>query len=106
MVGSVIASIKDKILLSTERFAPDPSSAANKQITDALYETFEEDMAEADVKGLHFYVRNGTVTIYGLARHQLDRDLIVALTEQVAGVREVKDNMESVSEEPSDTTKA
>jgi osmotically-inducible protein OsmY len=54
-----------------------------------LVETFERDMAVADLHGIHFYVRNAKVTLYGTIRHELDRDLIVSLVRQIPGVKEV-----------------
>ena len=54
-----------------------------------LIQIFERDMALADLHGIHFYVRDANVTLYGTIRHELDRDLIVSLVRQIPGVKEV-----------------
>lgn len=50
----------------------------------------------ADVHGLQFYVRAGTVTIYGTTRNSLDADLIVSVVRQVPGVKGVKTNLQVI----------
>ncbi len=55
---------------------------------------FGRDLALADVQGLHFYAKNGVVTIYGTVRHELDRDLIVGFVRQTSGVEEVVSHLQ------------
>ena len=64
-----------------------------------LRTTFEKDLQEADVHGLRFYVRSGTVTLYGAVRHQLDGDLLVDLTQQSPGVEDVVAHLQ-ITDEP------
>lgn len=61
-----------------------------------LYTTFERDLEVADVHGLHFYVSNGTVTLYGTIRSELDRDLLISVVRQVPGVKGVVTRLQFV----------
>lgn len=51
--------------------------------------TFERDLSLAEVQGLHFYAKDGVVTIYGTVHHELDRDLIISFVRRTQGVEEV-----------------
>lgn len=57
-------------------------------------ETFERDLLLADVQGLHFYAKDGMVTIYGTVRHELDRDLIISFVQRTPGVKEVVSHLQ------------
>ncbi|HEX7069805.1 MAG TPA: BON domain-containing protein [Rhodothermales bacterium] len=61
-----------------------------------LYATFERELELTDIHGLQFYVRGGTVTIYGTIKNSLDVDLIVSLVRQVPGVKGVKTNLQVI----------
>lgn len=61
-----------------------------------LFDRFERDLAEADLQGLHFYVRDGVVTLHGTIRHELDYELLEDLVEGVTGVRRVISNLQTV----------
>ncbi|HMB93323.1 MAG TPA: BON domain-containing protein [Rhodothermales bacterium] len=52
--------------------------------------------------GIHFYVRDGKVTLYGTIRHELDRDLIVSLVRQVPGVKDVAPHLQIADRSASD----
>ncbi len=65
-------------------------ASRDQRIARRLRDAFEEDLAAADVRGLHFYAQNGTVTIYGTVRHSLDRDLLRSIAEEVPGVEKVE----------------
>lgn len=56
--------------------------------------TFEQDLSLADVQGLHFYAKDGVVTIYGTVRHELDRDLIVSFVRRTPGVKDVVSHLQ------------
>ena len=68
----------------------------DKTVTRRLYTAFERDLEMAEMRGLHFYVQNGTVTLYGAIRHTLDRDFLVAFVRQVPGVIGVVDQLQVV----------
>lgn len=59
-----------------------------------LIQIFERDMALAELHGIHFYVRDAKVTLYGTIRHELDRDLIVSLVRQIPGVKDVAPHLQ------------
>ncbi len=61
-----------------------------------LYRTFECDLELTHIRGIHFYVQHGTVTLYGTIRHELDRELLVSLVRQMAGVKGVVEHLQVV----------
>jgi hypothetical protein len=61
-----------------------------------LYRTFERDLELSNVRGIHFYVKNGVVTLYGTIRHELDRNLIISLVERIEGVQQVVTHLQVV----------
>ena len=78
----------------------------DEQLARRLYRTFEHDLALADVQGIHFYVQNGIVTLYGVVRHDLDRDLLVSLVEGLPGVADVVEHLQVVAQPFQDTEPA
>ncbi|ARA92461.1 MAG: BON domain-containing protein [Bacteroidetes bacterium] len=78
----------------------------DEQLARRLYRTFEHDLALADVQGIHFYVQNGIVTLYGVVRHDLDRELLVSLVEDLPGVEGVVEHLQVVAEPFQDTEPA
>lgn len=69
---------------------------ADRALAHRLFQTFEYDLELAGLRGIHFYVQSGTVTLYGTVRHRLDRDLLVSLVEQIEGVRGVVEHLQIV----------
>ncbi len=63
-----------------------------------LYRTFEHDLAMTQVRGLQFYVQNGTVTLYGIIRHELDRELLLSFIRQIPGVKGVVERLQVVDQ--------
>lgn len=61
-----------------------------------LYNTFERDLELAQIHGIHFYVHNSVVTLYGTVRHELDRELLVSLVREIAGVKGVVAHLQLV----------
>ncbi len=80
----------------------------DKALALRLLETFERDLELAHVRGVHFYVKKGTVTLSGTIRHQLDCELLIALVAQLDGVKEVAEHLQIVDrpfqESPSEIT--
>lgn len=68
----------------------------DRNLAQRLHNTFEQKMERASIEGIHFYVHNGVVTVYGTARHALDRDLLIAHLGQIKGVRGVIEHMQIV----------
>ncbi|MFB3132910.1 MAG: BON domain-containing protein, partial [Rhodothermales bacterium] len=60
------------------------------------------------VRGVHFYVKKGTVTLFGTIRHELDRELLISLVAQLDGVKEVVEHLQIADkpfqESPSEIT--
>lgn len=70
----------------------------DKVLTERLLRTFERDLELANVRGIHFYVKNGSVTLYGTIRHELDRDLLLSLVKKISGVQEVIGHLQIVEQ--------
>lgn len=75
----------------------DPGSGqteTDRELARRLRDLFESDLRLADVQAIHFYVREGTVTLHGIVHHTLDRELLGHLVEQVDGVDRVQNNLD------------
>lgn len=57
---------------------------------------FERDLELAEIHGIHFYVQNGIVTLYGTVRHELDRELLMSLVREMSGVKGVVTHLQLV----------
>ena len=68
----------------------------DKALAQRLSRTFERDLELSNVRGIHFYVKNSVVTLYGTIRHELDRNLIVSFVEQIDGVEGVVEHLQIV----------
>ncbi len=80
----------------------------DKALALRLYQTFERDLELAHVRGIHFYVKKSTVTLYGTIRHELDRDLLLSIIAQLDGVEAVVEHLQIADspfqESPSEIT--
>lgn len=65
-----------------------PQALQDRKLAKALCNAFERDLEMTGVRGLHFYVQRGHVTIYGTVQHELDRELLVAFVRQIDGVHD------------------
>ena len=70
----------------------------DKALAQRLCRTFERDLELSNVRGIHFYVKNSVVTLYGTIRHELDRALLVSLVEQIEGVEGVEEHLQIVDQ--------
>lgn len=68
----------------------------DRALAHRLFQTFEYDLELAGVRGIHFYVQNAIVTLYGTVRHELDRDLLVSLVRRIDGVEDVVEHLQIV----------
>ncbi len=79
-----------------------PDGMSSNQVLDdrtlarRLRDTFERDLEVTGVRGLHFYVQKGTVTIYGTVQHELDRELLVSFVRQIEGARRVISHLQVI----------
>ncbi|GEM_PF-701858 len=80
------------------RAASDESRQTGRDLSLArrLYATFERDLKLAEIQGIHFYVQNGVVTLYGTVRTDLDRELLVSLVREIPGVKGVVAHLQLV----------
>jgi osmotically-inducible protein OsmY len=67
----------------------DRQTLKDRALARRFRDTFEQDLEMAGVQGLHFYVKEGVVTIYGTVRHELDRELLLSFIRQRPGVEGV-----------------
>ena len=91
----------DPIRWITRRLRSAPVRDARRTFKDKavalrLHRTFDRDLKLSEVRGIHFYVKNGAVTLYGTIRHELDRTLLVSLVEQIDGVQEVTEQLQII----------
>ena len=93
MIHSQLRAIATKLNLPGVSFTSLPPSSPNTRRDETLCRrlcrTIEHDLELADIQGIHFYVQNGVVTLYGAVRHNLDRDLLTSLVRHVPGVKGV-----------------
>ena len=80
----------------SRRFGDGRQTYQDKALAKRLYRMFERDMELANMRGIHFYVQDGTVTLYGAIRHELDRDLLVSFVRQIPGVKGIVENLQTV----------
>jgi len=73
------------------------STQSDKLLAQRLYRTFEHQAEHGQVRGIQFYVHNGTVTLYGTVRHDMDRDHLTASVRQVPGVKGVIERLQVVA---------
>ena len=104
MLAESVKQITDK--LRGFHLGSSSQTQNDRAVARRLFATFERELELADIHGLQFYVRGGTVTIYGTIKNSLDVDLIMSLVRQVPGVKGVKTNLQVIDpwflgEEPS-----
>lgn len=68
----------------------------DRVVSRRLQDTFDRDLELARVNGLHVFVQNCVVTLYGTVRHDLDKELIVSIARGVPGVKGVVENLQLV----------
>ena len=93
----------DRARRHLRRERDDRQTLKDRALARRFRDTFEQELEVADVQGLHFYARNGVVTIYGTVRHELDRELLLSFIRQMPGVKDVVPHLETL-EEPTDET--
>ncbi len=66
----------------------------DRVIARRLQETFDRDLELTRVSGLHLFVQNSEVTLYGTVQNELDRELIVAIAGKIPGVKGVIEHLQ------------
>lgn len=94
MIAQGIKSLRRR--LSGARSRDARQTARDLSLTRRLFSTFERDLELADIHGIHFYVQNGVVTLYGTVRHDLDREMLISLVRELAGVKGVVAHLQLV----------
>ena len=105
MITSTLQRFTRRLPRSVRPLTPEEQlTRKDRALTQRLFATFERDLELADVHGIHFYVQNGTVTLYGVVRHELDRELLLSLVRQVPGVKGVVEEFQLVDRRFQDLT--
>lgn len=94
MIAKRLQSLRRQLGLS--RRGDDRQTTSDFNLARRLYNTFERDLELAEIHGIHFYVQNGVVTLYGTVRHELDRDLLMSLVREMSGVKGVVTHLQLV----------
>lgn len=71
-------------------------TSCDRALAKHLHDIFEFDLEEASLDGIHFYTKDGVVTLHGTVTHTLDEELLVGIVEDVAGVEKVISNLTHV----------
>ena len=82
--------------LGLSRRGDDRQTTSDFNLARRLHTTFERDLELAQIQGIHFYVQNGIVTLYGIVRHELDRELLMSLVREMSGVKGVVAHLQLV----------
>ncbi len=82
--------------LGFTRRGQDRQTTSDYNLSRRLFSLFERDLELAEIHGIHFYVQNGIVTLYGTVRHELDRELLMSLVREMSGVKGVVSHLQLV----------
>lgn len=94
MIAERLQSISRRLGLA--RLGRNRQTARDVSLARRLYNTFERDLELAEIQGIHFYVQNGIVTLYGTVRHELDCDLLMTLVREMQGVKGIVTHLQLV----------
>lgn len=98
MIASPFKQLKRLRQRQQLRIRDERQTHKDRALAYRLYNTFEHELELADVQGFQFYVQNGTVTLFGVVRHELDRDMMVSIVRQVPGVKGVIGRLQIVDQ--------
>lgn len=94
MIAKRLLSLRRRLGLS--RRGDDRQTTSDYNLARRLFAMFERDLELAEIHGIHFYVQNGVVTLYGTVRHELDRELLMSLVREMPGVKGVVTHLQLV----------
>ncbi|MCH8276091.1 MAG: BON domain-containing protein [Bacteroidetes bacterium] len=78
---------------------------ADREIAERLLNLFEDDLEMADISGIRFFVRSGTVLVQGLVTSAADRQQLLSIVKQIPGLRSVENRLQTVQERLSASVK-
>ena len=78
---------------------------ADREIAERLLNLFEDDLEMADISGIRFFVRSGTVLVQGLVTSATDRQQLLSIVKQIPGLRSVENRLQTVQERLSASVK-
>jgi osmotically-inducible protein OsmY len=82
--------------LRSHRTGDGRDTFSDRMLAERLYRTFEQAPEADQVRGVHFYVQHGTVTLYGTVRHRHDRDDLAARVREIPGVKGVVTRLQTI----------
>lgn len=94
MIAKHLQNLRRQLGLS--RRGNDRQTTSDYNLSRRLFGMFERDLELAEIQGIHFYVQNGIVTLYGTVRHELDRELLMSLVREMSGVKGVVTHLQLV----------
>jgi osmotically-inducible protein OsmY len=94
MIARRLQALRHRIAGSRTREAR--PSKRDASLSRRLFNTFERDLELVQIQGIHFYVQESVVTLYGTVRHEVDRELLVSLVREIAGVKGVVAHLQLV----------
>lgn len=77
----------------------DRQTLKDRALARRFRDTFEQELEMADVQGLHLYVKDGVVTLYGTVHHELGRELLLSFIRQRPGVKRVEAHLQTLEDE-------
>ncbi|HCR49957.1 MAG TPA: hypothetical protein DIW24_10025 [Bacteroidetes bacterium] len=63
----------------------------DKSLCLSVCQLFDQDLAYLSLKSLHFYVRDGVLTIQGTLKDPIAKETVFKLLESVGGIKEIVD---------------
>jgi osmotically-inducible protein OsmY len=82
--------------IRSRRTGDERDTLSDRLLAERLYRTFENAPEAAQVRGIHFYVHNGMVTIYGTVRHEENQEELSARIREIPGVKGVVEHVQVV----------
>lgn len=98
MISTQLQKLRGLRIRRQSRLQDERQTSKDRALALRLFNTFEHDLAQTDMRGLQFYVQHGTVTLYGIIRHEIDRELLSSVVRQMPGVKGVVDNLHVVDQ--------
>ncbi|MBL7980158.1 MAG: hypothetical protein JNN12_17610 [Bacteroidetes Order II. Incertae sedis bacterium] len=57
----------------------------------SVCQLFDHDLAHLSLNGLHFYIRDGILTVQGTLKDNIAKETVFKLLESIAGIKEIVD---------------
>lgn len=72
------------------------TAVSDKQLAKRIASLFESNLADIDLSGIRFFVRDGVIEIRGLVACSSDQRLVLSIVEEIQGVRHVVNRSRTV----------